>query len=824
MTTSHKLKRYLLATAVALPSGATISDTVFAQQQGAGPLEEIVVSARRREESIQSVPTSVVAFDAQDLEVQNIETGRDLSNLVPNLVMGAGGLGQNQSDIRIRGIPDVGVYVDGVWQGDLGVLSANLVEMQRVEVLRGPQGTLFGRNTNGGAIQYITEPPAAEAGGHVEVGFGKFKRRDIKASIDIPVSDTLYTKWTAARFEHDGYFKSVSNWDPDGTRYGDRNDTLLRGDVLWEPNNDFSLRVTAFNARQHGTENRQVRFSFQEEAPWFENAHLKALNWLMDQPDQQFPSPAFTPEYYEAGWPGGEVGKWETKAKQPADAMVNNSEQYTGTLNWDISNNLSLESITAYRTQFVHQLSLQDAADFVACCRDDRYYDREHWSEEVHLTGSFMDGMFDFLLGGYYSEDTNKLRLYRWWMTEWYVPDNNGDGNPELNMELINRVRAHGQAVGDPDLANYSPLGFWVFNNHEWTQDNEKEKAIFGEVDWNATDRLQVTVGARLSWRDVVQNTYRPGPNDAPALFLDPGIISPTEKGGIGPGEMFAGEVVPPAVPGINEVHISGTFTPKLSVRYHWTDDVMTYATYSEGFSEGGIEYVPEIDEIFELAPETVVNYEVGIKSDLFDRAVRFNASGYYSRWNNLRVSRHPIDPETGLELPTPFNTDDGKAEVLGAEADATWFVTNQFRLNFSVGYLDTKYLEIGDPDVSSLREDARFAFAPKWSYAVGAEYNVALPEDRGRLTLRGDWGWQSKYERDPSIFRHRDEPEPGYGLLSARITYTSPDESWSVAAWGRNLTNQHYVDGGFVSAGLGFSLDTVGPPREYGLKLRYNF
>lgn len=811
--------RLLLSAAIALPA-AGMPELVVAQ--GLEPsIEEIVVSARRRNESIQDVPVSVTALSGEDLKLRNVETGRNLGAMVPNLMIGAGEMGQAESNIRIRGVPDVGVYLDGVWQGSRGVLQANLVELQRVEVLRGPQGTLFGRNTNGGAIQYVSELPGEEFGGNIEIGAGKFKRRDVKVSVDLPLADTLSTRWTAARFERDGYLESVSPYDKEGTRYDDRNDTFLRGDILWNATPDFTARLTAFNSRQHNTEARQVRFS--TDPLWSDNVHIKAINWLMSQPGAQFPAPSFSPQYYEAGWPGGVVGKWQTRARQADDAQVNNSTDVTLKLDWDLGENLALESISAYRTRYTHMLSLQDAADFVACCRDNRYYDDKLFSEELHLTGNLFDGAVSFLLGGYYSNAKNKLRLYRWWMTNWYQPDGNGDGNPDLNMDLLNELRAYGDSIGDAGLAAYAPLGFWVNDNHIWYKDREKEKAVFGEVNWGITSKLEVTVGARFSWKDVVEDQFRPGPNDAPALFVDTGIASPTEHFEVGGGNMWAGTPIPPAVPGINEVHVNATFTPKLSLRYSWTEDVMTYLTYSEGFAEGEVTYVSALDQLFTLQPEIVKNYEAGIKSELLDRTVRFNADVFYSKWDNLRVSRHPIDPNTGLELPTPFDTDDGKAEVYGFETEIMWYATQALHFNFSGGYLKSKYLEIGDPDVSSLRFGSAFAFAPEWSFSAGAQYDLDLANS-GTLTFRGDYGWQSSYERDPSVFRQREEPEPSYGLLNLQIRYTAPDENWSLAVWGSNLTNEHYVDGGFVSAGVGVSLDTIGPPREYGVKLEYNF
>ena len=791
------------------------------------PIEEIMVSARRREESSQDIAISVSAFTGEEMKLRNMETGRDIAIMVPNLVIGAGGLGQQDSSLRIRGVPGVGVYLDGIWQGSRGVMQANLVEMQRVEVLRGPQGTLFGRNTNGGAIQYISERPSSEFGANLEMGTGSFEKKDVKATIDLPLTDTISTRWTAARFERDGYLKSVSTYDLPGTRYQDRNDTFLRGDIMWEPSDTFTARFTAFQANQTGTEGRQVRFSTQKAAPWSSNVHIVALNWLMKQPGRQYPSPQFSPQYYEPDYPGGVVGTWETKARQPADASKNHARDMTLRLNWQFAENIEFESLTAYRTEIAHQLSLQDGADFVACCRDDRYYEDQLFSEEIHLTGSFFDERMTFLAGGYYSDAENKVRLYRYWMTEWYLPDNNGDGNPELNTTLINAVRAYGTSIKDTLLSKYTPLGSMNnAANSRWDRNNEKEKSVFGEADWLFNDKLKLTLGARVSWRDVISTQFKPGLKDAPALFLGNPLRSPTEGNTIGSGDMWGGVIVPPAKPGINIVSIEASFTPKVSVSYEINEDIMTYATYAEGFSEGGVSYVVALDKLFYLDPEIVESSEIGIKSFFFDRSVRFNANIFFSKWQNLRVSRHPRDPNTGLELPTPFNTDDGSAEVSGFESEVLWSLTDELSFNFSGGYLKTKYIDIGDPDVSSLAFGAPFAFAPEWSFAVGAQYVRPLA-NAATLTLRTDYGWKDQYERDSSIFRQNEAMEPAYGLLNLRARYgktTSDGNEWSLALWGSNLTNVRYVDGGFVSAGLGLSLDTVGPPREYGISLDYSF
>ena len=169
-------------------------------------LEEIIVTSQRRESNLQETPMSVQAFSMEELTNANIQTGSELGIMVPNVVLNPG-LGQGQSSFFIRGLPGVGIYIDGVWQGPFGFQQTNFTQMERVEILRGPQGTLFGRNTNGGAINMTTQRPADEFGGRISAGFGSFNRQDFTASLDVPISETLKTKWMISSFQNDGFLE-----------------------------------------------------------------------------------------------------------------------------------------------------------------------------------------------------------------------------------------------------------------------------------------------------------------------------------------------------------------------------------------------------------------------------------------------------------------------------------------------------------------------------------------------------------------------------------------------------------------------------------------
>jgi outer membrane receptor protein involved in Fe transport len=215
----------------------------------AAQLEEIIVTATRRETDLQSTPLSIQAFTSEQLELSGITNGRDLGIMVPNVVLNPS-TGGGQAVFRIRGLPGVGLYVDGVWQDGFGFQQTNFTEFERVEVLRGPQGTLFGRNTNGGAVNMTTKRPADEFGARVKLDVGDFNRRDVQLAVDLPITDNLKSKFIGATFKNDGFIEGLTTpWD-----FGSQDDTILRGDLLWEPADTFSLRFTYNDEQKRGTD------------------------------------------------------------------------------------------------------------------------------------------------------------------------------------------------------------------------------------------------------------------------------------------------------------------------------------------------------------------------------------------------------------------------------------------------------------------------------------------------------------------------------------------------------------------------------------------
>jgi len=239
----------LAANALILAIPVVIPIAVSAQDE-LDTIEEIVVTARRREESIQNVPISIVAMDLQDLELRGITELEDLTAMVPNVIFigseltGPSTGGSDPARYAIRGLPGVGVYVDGIWDANnTNSLTSNILDVERIEVMRGPQGTLFGKNTLGGAVQIITARPADDFGARAALTVGDFDRRDVNVRVDIPLGEYFKTRWTVASLNRRGYLTSAVT----GRDFGDTNQTVVRGDLLWKPADSFSARLILEN-------------------------------------------------------------------------------------------------------------------------------------------------------------------------------------------------------------------------------------------------------------------------------------------------------------------------------------------------------------------------------------------------------------------------------------------------------------------------------------------------------------------------------------------------------------------------------------------------
>jgi outer membrane receptor protein involved in Fe transport len=917
-------------------------------------LEEIIVTATRRETDLQSTPLSIQAFTAEQLELGGITNGRDLGIMVPNVVLNPG-TGGAQSNFAIRGLPGVGLYVDGVWQDGFGFQQMNFDEFERVEVLRGPQGTLFGRNTNGGAVNMTTKRPADEFGARIKLDVGEFNRQDLSLAVDLPITENFKTKFMGATSRNDGFLEGLTTpWD-----FGSQDDTILRADILWEPTDTFSLRFTHNEEDRRGTDpkiHRSTRYdnsktyaynmmlgAYQQQA----NARCVALNNVVTPPAGTPPAfvgaygctngvwsapPAnsfgtrytgvkprsYTPATHTTNYPEnfnaeqqsrfgnyqvqlnaagqpvetlgstytpnpnmpdfnfgpGQVGKWQTKSDSMEDGITADLEYSTLTADWDITDNLHFQAILSDWEQFQRQVIDFDGTEFLITT-DDIPQQRENQTMEFHLTGTAWDGRIDWLAGYYSLEEDLMQRFYRWGMWEFVdanavtSTNNPTTGLPVLppnNAAYLEYVRQTAFLLtlngftGGNLLTTSGGLYPWALtsiSDDSLTSAWDDDSAWFGEVTIGVTEKLDLTVGMRQSDKDG--GDYRYSPTDA-FRTPDPGIRPQ--------GDPFAYSAVPatlvdPAKPKID--------TYKFSASYQWTNDVMLYFTYAEGFTSASSpqvrigpnsvvssmpasanarpspnsvpnpatcppgEVCPDF-VIIDLPVEVIDNSEIGLRSDWLDGRLRFNATYFDANWDGMRVQLLPTDA-AGNTQPFPYSTGDGRGTADGWEFEVIWAPTDRLTLNAGLGLIDTNYIQAGQltglPGQASITGNypgAPFAYAADESGALGAQYEIPM-RNGGRLLLVGNYGYTGDYARDAAYQRTFIDQfgnpvlEPAYGILNSRFVYQPSARNYSVEIWGKNLLDELYINGGFDTRDTwGYDFSIVGRSREVGVSLSFEF
>lgn len=719
-------------------------------------IEEVVVTARRRNESLQRVPISITVFHADQLESGTISNVQDLALLVPNVSISGGGTTQGtaQGDFRMRGIPGVARYLDGIYlSGGQGALQS-LLELERVEVLRGPQGTLFGKDSISGAIQYISRAPQPEWGARVRATAGSFDRFDLVANMDLPISETLLTKVTAASLSRNGYVRSLSI-DKD---FGGQDERQFRAVALWKPVDNFKLTASLHlvDLEEHG--DPQVLFGV---TPALINGvpndpYLYVLTGIPMTSDAQ------------------KAGQWETRSNQTWPSHQNDLLMFIADAEWQLSDSVELRWLTGWREYEWGHYGDSDATPY-ALFEQWRWIDRSELTQELQLHGR--SPRFSWVAGAFLGVGKQWALQSRW-----------------QNVELQEPARRNVIQAAFPGLSIQSPRN--MLSNPE-----EISKAVFGEGTYNVTDALSITLGMRYS-RDTVH----------------PRSLEPCER--VPTYGVLSTSFCYSAVTLDREEDFS-RFTPRISFQYEWTPDIMAYFTAAQGFDAGGINtnldlrIPPQLRDggLFPYSPQVLTNYEIGSRSDLAGGRLRLNSSAFYGIWDDMQIDEELVPGQPGR-----WTTNVGEARISGIEIEGTVIVDDALRISFGVGFLDTKYLRLGN--ATQLSRDTTFPFAPRKSFNLGAQHQIFA--DAGTFSLRAEYGWQDEtWTNQDRVSRVR---RPPYGLLDASLAYTPRGSSWKVSLFGTNLTDEYYRKSGFLVPQILLDFGNVASPREVGLTVQYEF
>jgi iron complex outermembrane receptor protein len=710
------MKRAVLALSIA----GALSGGDVALANEALQIEEIQVTARRVEEDMQSVPLSVVAMGAENLEKRNISNLGDLNTVIPNLTIGSGGgFGGSISSIFIRGIGQdrsastaesgVGTYIDGIFLGQSDGGLIDLVDAERIEVLRGPQGTLFGKNSIGGAINYVSKRPSNEKEGRLKFTVGEFDRLDVEGMVNLPLTDDMAVRLSALSKTRDGHVKDV--FSPNNpVDLGNTDVSAIRGQLMWDVNQDL-----------------QVSFTYD----WVSSkSNGGAQNIIEGNPNAPLLSGSGEP----VPTPTGDL----FTSRLSADTFSDYEGYGLGmVIEWELGD-LVLKSLTSYRT--FDSSFIVDFDGSAAVLRDELVVrDHEQIQQEFQLQGSLFDDKVDYLVG---------LFMY--------------NENPTDDRRQQRNT-----------LGGLNQLAF---------EEETDSYALFGEANIHVSDKLDVTLGVRGTREDKW-------------------IIS--ERNGVS---------------GQAEEEFSSV-TYRLSTTYHWSEDFMVYASAASGFKSGGFNDRSPIpgapyDGLNPFDEELADTYEIGVKSDFWDGRARLNAALFHTDYTDLQ-----LPALVGQDVRV---TNVGTAEIDGIEFDLTLLLSENVQLNMAGALMDARITDDGgNEDIS---EGTQLARSPDASYSVGAEYLLNDVFAGGNLSARLDWGWKDDYRLVT--------PEPNsvtqeaFGLLSARLTYTSEDEDYRVSLFATNLNDEEYLTSGLNLLNTPFGATTVdvGRPQEWGLSLEMNF
>ncbi len=787
-----------LMLAAGVAAAALTSLPAYAQdaEEAAGrERETIIVTAQRREQSLQDVPIAINVFTADVLNTLGAEDIAEIDIFTPGLSIDDLDItqptftirGVNTSDFGIGTEPSVGLFVDGIYSGRSGAGLVFFQDVERVEVLKGPQGTLFGRNTSAGALSIITKKPTDEFELNGLLRLGNFDKRRFEGTINVPVTDTFALRVNGLWNTRDGYLEDANSGE-DLEREGN---WAFRVSAGWQP-----------------TERTEVI------ARWEHDSLRK------DGPAAVGISPFSLSRDWDGPFANDTLLTHETRTLNGVNLTVVHEFDFA-----------TFTSISGYKAFDTNNREDEDGTDLIQFYFDtENIEENESYYQELKLQGeqgpiTWVAGVSYFKEDGFQSSATTAF-------------------TDSIDTTLAN-------VAGFPIFTILDSVGLPVFG-YRWIEDifgytDNESYAAFADATWAVTDRLNLTAGLRYT-RDDKEFTWRNGPRKVPELDMvaAPGGLYNAILG----APLFPADVDIPvnvffdAAIGGDLVFDFGAFegvpftreesfedvSPRFVVDYDLTDDVMVFASAARGYKAGGFNSV-ELNSFFDA--ENVWNYEAGIRSEWFDRTLRVNASAYYFEYKN----RQQISLEgTNTSGVPQFITVSGDSEAWGIDLDSQWLATDDLSFTLAAGFIDSTWSTRTERglDVSGQPTGEPYA-----RIVVGVDYDYALPDGFGSLAFHADNSYTTGVrDNDADALADSvllglgvkqsllDELDEARNITNARLSWFDPSDTYSVSVYVENLFDNQ-VPRGFndlTADSLGTPYVRVDTPRFYGVDLGFNF
>jgi len=756
----------LAAAQSAIGQTAPAVETPGAASDDAPAIEDIVVTARRRSESLQKVPVSVTAFSADALREKEIKTVSDLTSVSPGAVFISSGVDVNPT-LTIRGqtkgygpgLPAVLTYLNEVPLPAYSSLIPTF-DLGSVQVLKGPQGTLFGRNTNGGAVLAYTVAPSYTVEGYLEASYGNYDTRELQGAINLPiVANKVALRVAGDIIKRDGI---VENLGP-GNDLGDRNRHALRASLLIEPAEWLSNTtvVDYYRANETGPGN--------------------FITWIAPV-DSRFSDffPGLAPFFDCNTSPSCDLELAFQEAQKNGPRKQNaNGDPFSKQTIWGVSNtttaeigNVTLKNIFGYRAVKFDLLYESDGTELQVFSTPNKV-GTQQFTNELQFSGNLFEDKLSFIAGAFYLKD-------RPW------------GENSLTVDIYRPPVV-------PDTTLLAGETFY----------SARSFALFAQVGYDLgslVEGLKVNAGMRYTW-DTFSGCSTSSPYRGPRVGYD----------GCRDGLGISGKVS------------SSAPTWTIGLDYQITPDIFTYVTSRRGYRGGGFNsptLSPVLGSVQNFAAEKLTDVELGLKTSWSSGGMRgrFNVAAYRGNFRNIQQNVNVAANLDGDNDPTndpAGNTiiaNGGSARIQGLEFDAMISPVRAISFSALAAYTDAKYTKTSLPPIlQATLGSASFEYSPKWTYTLNGRAEIPIPSDAGELTFNAEYYHSDRY-------LGQDLEVPGYHVVNARLDWSKPfGAPIDVSFFMRNVFDRTYIVApGVATEGLGYFSAVYADPRTYGLRVRF--
>jgi iron complex outermembrane receptor protein len=846
------------------PPTGTVEDIQeeVAEERTGQRVGEIVVTAEFREARLQDTPIAITAVNAEMLEARGQTNIAQVAAQAPNVSLrpqpqnGGSGLiafirGVGQVDFNYALDPGVGVYIDDVYIPTLSSSLLELMDLERIEVLRGPQGTLAGKNSIGGAIKLFSAKPRGDDSGSLKVEYGSYDLVQIRGMADFGITEDLAVRISGMSRGRDGYVAMLDyaathpddtvpannargRGNPDYESMGGESIVAGRIALRWEPTSRLEINISGDYTREESEAVPTVLIAAGASTPpgvsseFFDpfstnpsvsvGSQGELIPWLVGTDGNPV---TLDCRFVPAGPYSCDTANLTSMGYDPRfvsysnfmDAMEPNPQApfkpyfalpikefegygIHGNVTFDLTDNMQLVYIGSYRAYESKWGQDQDATP-IPVAQLDNHLNHSAWSSELRLNFEALDGLLEGTVGGYYLDQ---------------------DGEYTARVDL-----------------NY--VGHTIDFIHGPDTTPSTTKAVFGTVTVRPTDALGITGGVRYTKDKKVYTYYRSNPDGSlpdPALcFANPGGFIGFNPDGTPIGAPGA---VPSSLDSSPNCILNGLFgVPgefkgdrwdyRLVADYRFSDSFLAYASLSTGFKGGGVNPRPFVaDQALPFDPETLTTYEVGFKSDLLDRRLRLNGAAFLNKYDDIILGKL-VCPESSLPSPCLRPENIGSADVKGLELEASIFPVDGLSIDGSIAYLDFEYTGAstgGFLDGTGIPADGITPYTPELTYSFGIQYDYEMTA--GTVSARFDGAFQDEV--------YTNAENTSWSLVdsrflgNARLSYTTADEDWRVALEVENLFDKYYFlsRSDVTSNALGVVTGVPGLPRTWSVSVARRF